>query len=61
MKAFENITIRRKLASFRPTFPHDDHTTVENIEVIYDDVLEFSRPVVGRMHVFVNMVLSNIF
>jgi hypothetical protein len=45
MKAFENINIRRKLASFRTVFPHDDHYTDKNIEGIYDDVLGFARPV----------------
>jgi hypothetical protein len=45
MKAFENVMIRRKLASFRAVFPHGDPTAVKNIERIYDDILEFSRPV----------------
>ncbi|KIM86149.1 hypothetical protein PILCRDRAFT_335112 [Piloderma croceum F 1598] len=44
MKAFKNLIIRRKLASFRPVFPHDDSTNVDNIESIYDDILEFTRP-----------------
>jgi len=44
MKTFENMAIRRKLASFRSVFPHDDNTTVKNLGGIYDDVLEFSRP-----------------
>jgi len=48
MKAFENIMIRRKLAAFRSVLPHHDPTTVKNIEKIYDDILEFSRPVSGR-------------
>jgi hypothetical protein len=48
VKAFENIMIRRKLASFHSVFPHDGPTAVENIENIYDDILEFSRPVSGR-------------
>ena len=45
MKILENIAIRRKLASFRSVFPHDDNTTDKVLGGIYDDVLEFSRPV----------------
>jgi len=47
MKAFENIIVRRKLASFRSVFPHDDPSEVKNIDGIYDDILEFSRSVSG--------------
>ena len=47
MKAFENIIVRRKLASFRSVFPHDDPSKVENIDGIYDNILEYSRSVSG--------------
>jgi len=49
MKAFKNLVIRRKLDSFRSVFPHDDTSKVNNIESIYDDILEFTRPVSERM------------
>ena len=52
MKAFENLIVRRKLASFRSVFPHDDPTKIKNIEGIYDDILEFSR-LVSRRTLFV--------
>ena len=45
MKTIESLIIRRKLASFRSVFPHDDDTAVENITRIYNDVLEFSRSI----------------
>jgi hypothetical protein len=54
MKTFESIVVRRKLASFRPIFPHHDRTSVKNIEGIYGDVLEFSRPVAVNI-IFVNL------
>jgi hypothetical protein len=43
LRGVENLAIRRKLASFRSVFPHKNDTTIENIELIYDDVLEISR------------------
>jgi hypothetical protein len=59
MKAWKNISIHRKLASFRSAFPHYDHSNVRDIERICSDVLEFSRPVSGGM-VSINMDLSSI-
>lgn len=40
-----NITTRRKLASVRSVFPHNNDTTVKNIAETYDDVLQFLRSV----------------
>jgi hypothetical protein len=45
MKTIESLIIRRKLATFRSVFPHDDDTTVQNITGIYNDVLEFSKSI----------------
>ena len=45
MKMFESIVVHRKLASFHPILLHHDPTVVKNIEGIYGNVLEFSKPV----------------
>jgi hypothetical protein len=39
----ENLVIRRKLASFRSVFPHDNDTMIRDIEQVYDDLLELTR------------------
>jgi hypothetical protein len=46
MKAIERLIFRRKLASLRSAFPHDDDTTVLNIANIYMDIMEFSRSII---------------
>jgi hypothetical protein len=42
-KALGSIAGRRKLASFRPLFPHTNDTTINDIAKIYDDILALSR------------------
>jgi hypothetical protein len=41
----ENAVIRKKLASIRSFFPHDDDSLAMNIPDMYHDVLEFLRSV----------------
>jgi len=43
LRGVENITIRRKLATLRPVFPHTDNTDIPDIDTVYDDALELSR------------------
>jgi len=46
MKAIERLILRRKLASLRSAFPHDNDSTELNIANIYIDVMEFSRSII---------------
>jgi hypothetical protein len=52
MKTFENLTLRRKLASFSAVFPHDDNAVAKNITGIYDNILEFSRSISSRTIIY---------
>jgi hypothetical protein len=44
-RGLDGIVIRRRLAAMKSVFPHNDgdETSVQNLDKIYDDVLELSR------------------
>jgi hypothetical protein len=57
LRRMEMIMIRTKLTAVRGAFPHGDDTVVQNIEAIYDNVLELSRYVVALLNVKVSVAM----
>lgn len=43
LRGVELLAIRRKLKEVHEFFPHQNDTTLDDFETIYDDVLELSR------------------